>query len=437
MARTVIIGAGLTGLSTAYHLEQAGYDDYLLFEKEAEIGGLCRSIRQDGFVFDYTGHLLHINDDSFRQIIKDTISFKQLNHLTRKSRIYNHGCTTYYPFQTNLYGFPPETIATCIEGFIKRKKIKNPKTFYSWVLTHFGKGFGRKFFFPYQQKLCCYNPKKITSSWTGRFVPKTDLETIIRGSIQPQSSIGYNATFYYPKKGGIDQLTNAIASKIQKPINTCYEVKTINLTRKEIIFTNGYRTTYDILINTMPLNLFLQKIIDKSTTNFHHQYRHLIANSILNINLGIARKNLGDYHWLYVPDSNYPFYRLGFSHYFAQSMAPNECSALYIECSYLGKKDSALPDYTLKKIKKFFKLNDDEIIMKQELTIPHAYVIYNFWRERHLATLLARLAENGIYSIGRYGAWKYSSMQEAIMDGKYNGNYIINAREKRIYSPTI
>ena len=48
-----IIGAGLAGLSTAYHLKK----DYSIYEQEHEVGGLCKSYTIDGFTFDYTGHL--------------------------------------------------------------------------------------------------------------------------------------------------------------------------------------------------------------------------------------------------------------------------------------------------------------------------------------------------------------------------------------------
>lgn len=40
MGKIVIIGAGLTGLSVAYHLEKQGYFDYKIFEKDATVGGL-------------------------------------------------------------------------------------------------------------------------------------------------------------------------------------------------------------------------------------------------------------------------------------------------------------------------------------------------------------------------------------------------------------
>ncbi len=75
MAKFVIIGAGLTGLSAAYHLEKKGFTDYALFEKEPSIGGLCRSTVQDGFTFDFTGHLLHTSDTYFRSLLTELVGF--------------------------------------------------------------------------------------------------------------------------------------------------------------------------------------------------------------------------------------------------------------------------------------------------------------------------------------------------------------------------
>ncbi len=54
----IILGAGLAGLSAAWHLQKRGIDCQV-FEKESEVGGLCRSRQIDGFTFDCAGHLLH------------------------------------------------------------------------------------------------------------------------------------------------------------------------------------------------------------------------------------------------------------------------------------------------------------------------------------------------------------------------------------------
>ena len=47
----VIIGAGLTGLSTAHNLKKKGYD-VVIVEKESRIGGQIRTYQEDGFVFE-------------------------------------------------------------------------------------------------------------------------------------------------------------------------------------------------------------------------------------------------------------------------------------------------------------------------------------------------------------------------------------------------
>lgn len=424
MGKIVILGAGLTGLSAAYHLENRQFFDYALFEKEEEIGGLCRSVIIDGFTFDYTGHLLHINDPYMHQLIKKIIGFEQFNTIERRSFIYSHAAYTAYPFQINLRGLPTHVIAECVEGFITRKKRSaSPKTFEQWVLDQFGAGFARHFFFPYQEKIFDYPVHKLSSSWTGRFVPQTSLTDIIRGIGQPEevTPVGYNAQFFYPKKGGISLLVNQLAAQLANKINRQSTVIAIDSRQKQVIFADGRATSYDQLITTLPLTTLLALLIEKSSHSFKKAIRHLLCNSVINFNWGIARAQLTDKHWIYFPEKEFPFYRLGFPHNFSQSMAPAGCSSLYGEFSLLNpnkQQIDLLVHQAQEKAMKLLGISDDEIIARKVIQIPHAYVIYNQWREKHLARLLGELAAENIHSVGRYGEWKYASMQEAILDGK-------------------
>ena len=63
----LIVGAGLAGLSTAYHLRGVPYK---ILEREREVGGLCRSYVKDGFTFDYTGHLLHFRQTAIKALVE-------------------------------------------------------------------------------------------------------------------------------------------------------------------------------------------------------------------------------------------------------------------------------------------------------------------------------------------------------------------------------
>ncbi len=432
MAEVVILGAGLTGLSAAYHLEKKGYTDYKLFEKENEVGGLCRSVHQDGFTFDYTGHLLHINDPYFREFIETVVGFEHFNTINRKSFIYSQQTYTHYPFQVNLYGLPADTIAACIEGFVNRPQTKKmPTDFKKWVLTNFGKGIAEHFFYPYQEKIFSYPVEKLSASWTGRFVPQTTLAAMIQGAVQPphEQQIGYNAQFFYPKKGGIFFWVEKLYQQLEQPVALGHTVTQINLKGKEVIFANGHREQYKTLVNTLPLATFLTLITDNSVRNLTQASKKLLCNSVVNFNLGINREDLTDKHWIYYPEKQYPFYRIGFSHNFAQSMAPHGCSSLYGEFSHLkqpGHVTQNLLTTALEQTKKVLKLANSEIITQKIITIPHAYVIFDRWRDANLPHILDRLGEHKVHSIGRYGAWKYSSMQEGLLEGKEIVEKILN-----------
>ena len=422
LARVVILGAGLTGLSTAYHLEKKGFFDYKLFEKENEVGGLCRSVHQDGFTFDFTGHLLHINNPYFLDFVKNVVGLEHFNCVTRNSFIFSHGVHTCYPFQINLYGLPEQVITDCIEGFVEKKKTKNPHNYYQWVLKHFGVGFGKHFFFPYQQKIFAYDPRKLAHSWTGRFVPTTTLAQIIRGATADfrDETVGYNATFYYPARGGISLLVEKIAQTLLLPIQTNFCATKIDLQNKRIHFSNGHVEPYEQLINTIPLDLLLKNIKDRPATNFYPAHKKLLCNSVVNFNLGFAGQATNK-SWIYYPEKKFPFYRIGFPHTFSKNMTPPNCSSLYGEIAYLKSSKAILEKKlhdALHKTKKLFNLPKHQLKTEQILQIKHAYVIYNQWREKHLEQLLLDLQKENIYSIGRYGAWKYSSMQEAVLDGK-------------------
>lgn len=430
MTKIIVIGAGLTGLSAAYHLEQAGYTDFKIFEKENQIGGLCRSVVQDGFTFDYTGHLLHISDPDFEKVIDRYIGKGSLNLIQRRSFIYSHHTYTNYPFQTNLFGLPSEVIISCITGFVNRPKKLINQSFYQWVLYKFGAGFAKHFFIPYQTKIFDYDIRKITASWTGRFVPETSLEQIIAGAISNQAkSVGYNANFFYPKSGGIFNWVQKFADQIKSKINTKYCVKKIDFKNKLVFFNNDHTEKYEYLITTMPLDLLLKLSHEPSNQNLKSVVNKLVCNSVVNFNLGLNRPDISDKHWIYFPEKKYPFYRLGFYHNFSQQVTPVNCSSIYGEFAYINKTQNQINDLltnSLQATQQLLNFKDHEILTQKIIHIPHAYVIYNQWREQNLPKIHKSLNQSKIYSCGRYGEWKYSSMQEAFLDGKKVVEAILN-----------
>ena len=434
MAEVVIIGAGLTGLSVAYHLEQHGFFDYELFEKNERAGGLLCSEQCQGFTFDYTGHLLHVNDPYFKNFLQKVADLdKKFDFVQRKTGIFSHHVLTDYPFQMHLHGLPVEVIAECIEGFVRRAThIKNPQSFYDWVLKYFGAGIGKHFFFPYNTKLLACNLKKVHPSWTGRFVPSTSLHMLVQGALGGVASgVGYNSSFYYPLQGGIEFLIKKIQLQLQKKTSVNASVCGIDPVRKIVYLEDGRQESYRYLVSTMPLNEFLKKVKTTQKT-LHRAAEKLLCTSVLNINLGFSKKHDNPMHWIYFPEKKDAFYRLGFWNNISASSVPGGKSAVYIELSGLNKKNS-LSGAMMRNAEKaitetlsYLGLDEHDVSIRKDLFLPHAYVIYDQWRQRTIDLLLKTLTDMDIYSVGRYGAWKYASMQESVLDGQVVANNLMS-----------
>jgi protoporphyrinogen oxidase len=404
----------------------------VIFEKEATIGGLCRSVRPDGFTFDYTGHFFHCSNQDIMHQLHSIMQRSSLTSHIRRSYVYSHDTYTPYPYQTNLYGLPVQTIVDCITGFVHRKNKHKNGTFDSWVNHHFGAGFAEHFFFPYQEKIFDFPVTKLRTGWV-QGVPQTSLEDILQGAVQERDvhSIGYNAQFWYPQHGGIDHLIHAYAAALKNQIITNCSAVYIDQHKKTVTFSNGHAEPYEYLVSTIPLNHVLPLI------GMQAQAKKLLCNSVINVNLGIKGDQICNKHWIYYPEKHYTFFRIGFPHSLG-SMAPEGCSSLSIEIAKLAPltqaKIGALKKAAIAHVCNIFKFKTKDIMTEQTLILPHAYVIYDAWREKHIDTILHYMAQNSLYSIGRFGAWKYSSMHDAVTDGKAMATQLI-ALMANVYKP--
>lgn len=424
MQRIVIIGAGLTGLSATYHLEQHGQLDVTLYEREETAGGLTRSVSENGFTFDYTGHFLHSNNAYFSSFLETIFAPGELQSIERNARVFINNAFIPYPFQTNISHLSPEVFCECLEHFIKRPSSpKIPTTFKQWLTKAFGKGMCKHFFYPYNRKILSYPLHKAMAEQGGRFVPNTSLSDILAPLHDKQKKkSGYNSHFLYPQHGGIQAFSANMVKKISNKPRTNHIVGSIDPYKKRIYFTHGGYADYDILISTMPLNELLEKASFNASLNLSHQATKLLCNTVINLNLGIRRPFVTNNHWMYFPESKYSFYRLGCWNAISPLLAPANMSSLYAEVSALYPSEKEI-GIKIKRAKhdvlNLFGLSTNEICLEKTLVLKHAYVIYNAWRKENLSKILETLQKTfNIHSVGRFGSWKYSSMQEAILDGK-------------------
>ncbi len=420
--RILILGAGLTGLSAAWHLKEKGID-YKLFEKESEVGGLCRSKRIKGFTFDYGGHLLHFRNNYTLNLIKKILKVNIIRH-ERSSWVYSFGRYIPYPFQANLRFLPAKIAAECLRGFIKAdQKFLSEKNinFLSWIKNSFGPGIARHFMLPYNRKFWRVPLDEMTCEWVDGFIPRPTVSQVLEEYFaRRQHQLGYNASFWYPATGGINQLPQAFEKQIRS-INKNSPVCLIDLEKKELFIEGRNRESFDILISTLPLPDLASKIrpIPKDVSM---EFSKLRWNSIFNLNLGVEKNCHTGKHWIYFPGKEANFFRVGFFHNFAPQASPRGRSALYAEVSYCNNKKIRHNEMARKIIR---GLRNNGILKKQQEIdvldvndIKYGYPIYDENYSSARKKVINFLLNKDIISCGRYGSWRYMSMEDAILDGQ-------------------
>lgn len=426
MGKTVIIGAGLAGLGAGYHAQMAGLD-YDIYEREDCVGGLCRTIEREGFSFDFAGHLLHLKDPYFQNLVRELLG-DNLTVLDRKAYIYSNGVYTRYPFQVNLYGLPADVMKECLLEFVRAYyehedlPTDSYKTFHDWIVAKLGRGIGKHFMFPYNEKLWTVPTEELTCEWLSEYVPRPTLEDVFNGTFCDQTKgFGYNATFWYPKKGGIQALCDALAQKIGNlHLNT--GVKYIIPEKKAIELETGERVEYEKLISTIPLKTLVSRIKGTIPTKVINSAEGLKHNSAIIVNLGVKGSKLTDKHWIYLPEKQYTPYRVGVYSNFSGHMAPPGTTSYYVEIAYQGGWAINRQSISEKAIDGMIEIglvpSREDILVQDVQDIPCAYVIYDANYAGNQKVILDYLDSLDISSIGRYGNWEYSGMEEAMQQGR-------------------
>lgn len=450
----VILGAGLAGLSAAYHLDDR---DVVLVEREAEVGGLCRSLRHDGFVFDFTGHLLHLRDPTIRDWVLELLP-DGYRHLDRSAWIHSHERLTPYPFQANTADLPLDVRLECLLGFIEamaragkqQRPIPDAKqlidglpfmavcpppesgepSFLDWIMTTFGEGFAKHFFVPYNEKLWRRKLSEVTGDWVSWSIPRPELVDVLRGAITRSDKVfGYNPQFLYPAAGGIDHLPRSIAAAVPDGIVRleCAAVE-ITASERRVTLANGETLSGEHVLSSLPLTT-LARITTDIPADLRAAAEELDHVSIRAVNLGVRGEPVHtDAQWVYFPEPAFPFHRIGLPTALTPTMAPSGHHSLVAEISFRPDDDpgaeASLEQTIAGLVRSGFLRDPADVVTSQVVDIPLAYVVFDKQRREVLPGLMRWFVERGIVPMGRYGTWDYLAMEDSLRHGREVARWI-------------
>jgi len=416
----VILGGGITGLSTGINLKAE------IYEASSSPGGICASYymtpegrrtysrnNEESYRFEIGGGHWIFGDKSITNFIN---SLSYVKSYERKSAVYLSENDLYvpYPLQNHL-SYLPKDIANKALREIKKNNNKSVSTLADWLELNFGKTLCEIFFFPFHQLYTAGLYTKIAPQ--DQYKTPVNKELIIRGLTDKTPPVGYNVKFVYPRNG-LDDLIRNLTKKCK--INYNKKVVKIDVRKKEIFFEDGTGCKYKKIISTLPLSKMLKMTGLKANEPFG------LYTSVLVVNIGAKRgKRCPDYHWLYIPRSKAGFHRVGFYSNVDNSFLPlslrkdNERVNVYVEKAYRdGEKPKdeeikKLCNDIIEELKNWNFITDIEIIDFNWIEVAYTWQYLNSqWREKTLEVL----KKNQIYQIGRYGKWKFQGIAGSIKD---------------------
>ena len=405
----LVVGGGVSGLAFANF---ANSDDLLIVEADAELGGYCKTVRSGPFVWDYSGHFFHFKHKELEAYLLERMPPDEVRVVAKDSRIWFADRLIDFPFQKNIHQLPQDDFIDCLYSLYFKGEASAPgpaANFYEMLLQKFGRGIAERFLIPYNEKLYACDLRELDVDAMGRFFPYADLDEIVR-NFKAADNASYNATFTYPRGGAI-QYVNALAAAVDASQIALEERVTRIDLRAKVAHTSRRSIAFDYLVSSMPFPTLASIAgleVDRSAFSW---------NKVLVFNLGFDRKGWRDHHWVYFPERDYSFYRVGFY----DNIFDTPQMSLYVEVGFPADAEIDVPAArasVLRDLERAGIIDGHQLVAEHTITLDPAYVHITRASQAAVASGRAALAARGVYSIGRYGGWTYCSIEDNMIEAR-------------------
>lgn len=412
MKRIAVVGAGISGLSTA-HFFKDRYE-VTVFEKESQPGGLIKCRRVNGNLFHTCGgHVFNskrqdvlnwfwskfVREEEFEKAERNSVVFMDKG---RDSLEYD---TIPYPIENHMYFFNTTVQQAFIGDLVNIIKYENvePSNFEEFLKGRFGETLYKLYFQPYNEKVWHRNLKQVPLSWLEGKLPMPTAQEMIYNNINHvQERAFVHSSFWYEKMDGSQYIADKLAKKLNIHYNTL-------INKVEVCKYGG------VYIN----DCFFDKVV------FCGNIKDMV-NMIDGIDLSVYKQVIADleyhgttsvfceidknpYSWIYQPSCRHESHRIICTGNFATSNN---------DASILENRITATIEFT-DEISKEFILDNLSRIPLHPKYIDHKYNQYTYPIQNTdtrdvIQKLKKDLAPIGFYFTGRFADWEYYNMDIAI-----------------------
>lgn len=435
----LVLGAGPAGLACALELSASGLAAAVV-DANAEVGGLCRTLAFDGFLFDIGGHRFLSNSAEVNALWRELLG-PDLLCLHRRSSICYQGRRFRYPLQFfNVVGeLGLWESARCIASYMRSGAPDGcgEDNFEAWMVRRFGRRLFEIFFKTYTEKVWGIPCRELSSDWAKQRVQTLSLAQAIRSSLVPVSGNGAKTLaehFYYPRLGpGLfcERLRAAcerhgaafqLQSRVEEILWMGHDVTGI-----VVQGGSGGREVLaaDAFFSSIPLTQLIERLRPAAPEEIVQAARALRFRSFIAVNLIFDAERVFDEQWIYIHSPEVRMGRVQNYKNWSSWMVPDaRKTSLGVEYfvtqgdDLWRTPDDGLIELALSELERMGIVAPGSFLKGFVVRVANAYPVYGPGykeRVRAIGSFLARF--RNLQVMGRAGLFRYNNSDHAVATG--------------------
>ena len=437
--KVCILGAGPCGLTAAWELAKKSVD-VTVVEKDDAVGGLCKTVRRNGYQFDLGGHRF-ISKDS--RLVEDIRSLMGSDLLRRNRKSVIRFRDRQYDYPLNLRSIiassSPWMNLKFAAGYLASATgLRSPRsvdgTFDNWTEKRFGRPISDVFFSPYTEKLWGISGDKLSSDWAAQRIPSLDVKNILMKALglNGKKTRSFAPVYLYPK-GGIGAIFESMAEEVTRLGGKIVGGASVvgfetdgDKLRGAVIESGNERTVVeaDRFLSTIPLDGLQNMVGEKKVALPYRSLRFL--------NIMLDMENLSPNTWMYVPEGELIMTRIQEPRRRSEFSAPAGKTSVMLEipCDFgdaiWKMPDDELLERTLRDMKKLGFDVSSKVIGYFSTRARYGYPRFEIgYREKVNDILRAVKKFDNLTTLGRQGLFRYIFMDTAMLMGRRWANSVL------------
>lgn len=357
---------------------------FVVLDKEATAGGLCRSTSVDGHPLDLGGgHFLDTKRKNVLDFLFRFLPETEWNLHSRVSKIHLRQTLIDHPLEANLWQLPLEAKIDFLESMAQTGSVNHtpsPTAFADWITWKFGSAFAQEYMLPYNRKIWSMDLNALGTYWLDKLPDVSFRQTLESCLVQrAKGHLSAHGQFYYPKNYGYGEVWKRMARSLGDRFQPNTTLDSIDLPTQVVNGSIGYKR----LINTIPWPTWSAVAAVPDTIK---QSIHALQHTSLDIDY-YPESLPTDAHWTYEPDESVAYHRILHRHNFVPAGRGywTETNSLRAQVSphFSHRNEFAYPVNTIEK--------------------PQRIAEIRTWAEAH-----------NIIPLGRWGTWTHMNSDVAV-----------------------